>query len=82
MVPVYQTFGGGKWADDGGGRYTLPTVSQLQQILARWETLVPMPVFDVAYSWGSQNAHVALESSPDLQAVFWLHNSATKAVSP
>ncbi len=82
MVPVYQAFGGGNWVDDGGGRYALPTVGQLQQILARWETLVPTPEFDVAYSWGPQNAHLALESSPDLQAVFRLHNSATKAASP
>ncbi len=82
MVPVYQTFGGGNWVEDGGGRYALPTVSQLQQILAHWEALLPTSVFDVAYSWGSQNGHVALESSPDLQAVFRLHNSATKAVSP
>ena len=82
MVPVYQAFGAGNWVDDGGGRYALPTVGQLRQILARWETLVPTPEFDVVYSWGPQNAHVALESSPDLQAVFRLHNSATKAARP
>jgi hypothetical protein len=74
MVPVYQAFGGGNWVDDGGGRYVLPTVSQLQQILARWDALVPTPVFDYAYSWGSQNADVALDRSPDLQAVFRLRN--------
>jgi hypothetical protein len=79
MVPVYQTFGGGNWMDDGGGRYTLPTSSQLQQILTHWEALLPTPAFDVAYSWGSQNGHVALESSPELQAVFLRHNSPTKA---
>jgi hypothetical protein len=76
MVPVYQTFGGGNWVDDGGGRYTLPTVSQLQQILARWDALVPTPVFDYAYSWGLQNADTALGSSPDLQAVFWRRNKS------
>jgi hypothetical protein len=79
MVPVYQTFGGGNWVDDGDGRYTLPTDSQLQQILAHWEALLPAPTFDIAYSWGSQNEHVALESSPDLQAVFLRHNNAAKA---
>jgi hypothetical protein len=78
IVPVYQTFGGGNWVDDGGGQYALPTVSQLQQILARWDKLVPAPVFDVAYSWGSQNAHVALESSPELQALISLHNGAAR----
>jgi hypothetical protein len=70
MVPVYQTFGGGNWVDDGGGQYTLPTVGQLEQIMARWDALIPTPVFDYAYSWGSQNADAALGSSPDLQAVF------------
>ncbi len=76
IVPVYQTFGGGNWVDDGGGRYTLPTVSQMQQILARWEVLVPTPVFDYAYSWGSQSADEALDSSPELQAVFRRRNRA------
>ena len=74
MVPVYQAFGGGNWVNDAGGRYALPTVSQLQQMLARWEALVPTPIFDFVYSWGSQNADVALDGSPDLQAVFRLRN--------
>jgi hypothetical protein len=82
MVPVYQTFGGGNWVDDFGGRYALPTVSQLRQILARWEAILPTAAFDIAYSWGSQNGHVALESLPDLQAEFLRHNSAVKADTP
>jgi len=82
MVPVYQTFGGGNWVDDGGGRYALPIARQLQQILAHWEALLPTAVFDIAYSWGSQNGHVGLESSPDLQAEFLRHNSATEAHKP
>jgi hypothetical protein len=82
MVPVYQAFGGGNWVDDGGGQYALPTVSQLQEILARWGALVPTPVFDFAYSWGSQDADKALEGSPVLQEVFRLRNSATKADKP
>lgn len=82
MVPVYQTFGGGNWLDDSGGQYTLPTVSQLEQIMARWDALIPTPVFDYAYSWGSQNADAALGSSPDLQAVFSRRDeSATNARS-
>jgi SAM-dependent methyltransferase len=75
MVPVYQTFGGGNWMDDGGGKYILPTVGQMRRILDRWGTLAPTPVFDFAYSWGSQNADEALEGSPDLQSVFSLHNN-------
>jgi SAM-dependent methyltransferase len=78
MVPVYQTFGGGGWMDDGGGKYVLPNVGQMQQILDRWGTLTPTPVFDFAYSWGSQRADEALESSSDLQAVFARHNSGSE----
>ena len=74
MVPVYQTFGGGRWMDDGGGRYVLPTASQMQHILARWDALIPAPVFDFAYSWGSQNGDSALAGSPELQAVFLRRN--------
>lgn len=76
MIPVYQAFGGGNWRDDGGGKYLLPSEKQIQQIFARWEKLVPAPVFDCAYSWGSQRADEAIENSPDLQAAFARHNSA------
>ncbi len=82
MVPVYQVFGGGNWVDDGGGRYALPTVSQLQQILARWEALLPVAAFDIVYSWGVQNGHVGLGSSTKLQAEFLRHNHATEAGKP
>src|SRR5207249_11728454 len=75
IVPVYQAFGAGNWSDDGGGQYTLPTPSQEEQILAVWAPLVPNPVFDYAYSWGTQNADQALEDSPALQAVFSAHNT-------
>jgi hypothetical protein len=75
-VPVYQTFGGGAWMDDGGGKYVLPSVDQMNEILARWGRLVPAPVFDFAYSWGSQRNDMALESSPNLQAILPLHNKA------
>jgi hypothetical protein len=47
----------------------------MRQILDRWGTLTPTPVFDFAYSWGSQNADEALEGSTDLQTVFALHNN-------
>jgi hypothetical protein len=76
MVPVYQAFGGGDWSDGGGGRYTLPTAAQEQQILARWGALVPVATFDFAYSWGSQHGDAALDSSLELQTVFASHNRA------
>jgi hypothetical protein len=56
----------------------LPTAVQLERILANWEALLPTTAFDVAYSWGTQNGHVALESSPELQAVLSRHNHATE----
>jgi hypothetical protein len=74
MIPVYQAFGGGKWRDGEGGHYVLPRVEEEQQIIGRWKKLLTMPVFDFAYSWGSQNGDIALESSPDLQMVFSAHN--------
>jgi len=77
IVPVYQAFGGGGYSDDGGGQYTLPTASQEEQILAVWGALVPNPVFDYAYSWGTQNSDQALEDSPALQAVFAAHNATS-----
>src|SRR5438552_4375314 len=81
MVPVYQAFGGGGWSDDGGGQYTLPTASQEQQIMSTWAPLVPNPVFDYAYSWGTQNSDQALEGSTALQAVFEAHNTASAGAS-
>lgn len=74
LVPVYQTFGGGSWMDDGGGKYVLPTATQMREMLTHWGTLLPAPVFDFAYSWGSQRGDDALERSPELQEVFSSHN--------
>jgi hypothetical protein len=47
-------------------------------MLERWGRLVPAPVFDFVYSWGSQNGDEALENSPDLQAAFARHNGASQ----
>jgi hypothetical protein len=75
IVPVYQTFGGGSWSDDGGGRYLLPTAAQEQQIFSTWASVIPTPAFDYAYSWGSQNGDQSLATSAALQAVFAGHNA-------
>src|SRR5207247_4122277 len=56
---------------------TLPPASQERQILATWGPLVPNPVFDYAYSWGTQNSDQALEGSTTLQAVFSAHNATS-----
>ena len=74
MVPVYQTFGGGEWKDEGGGKYILPTASQLGEMLARWAKLSRPLEFDYAYSWGSQKSDIALESSKELREAFAIHN--------
>lgn len=80
IVPVFQSFGGGSWIDDGGGHYQLPTASELTSMLAQWAKLVPSPAFDVVYSWGSQRADRALADAPaDLRAVFAAHNKITAA---
>ena len=76
IVPVFQTFGGGGWADDQGGHYVTPTAAQEQQMLAHWAGVVPNAAFDYAYAWGSQNGDVALESSQALQNVFLQHNTS------
>src|SRR5205823_6532197 len=65
----------------GGGQYTLPTASQEQQIMSTWAPLVPNPVFDYAYSWGTQNSDQALEGSTALQTVFEAHNTASAGAS-
>ena len=76
IVPVFQTFGGGNWVNDEGGRYVMPTAEQSQQMLAHWQAVVPNAAFDYAYSWGSQNGDVSLENSPELQNVFLQHNTS------
>jgi hypothetical protein len=76
IVPVYQAFGGGSWEDDGGGKYLMPSASQVSQLLATWGRLVPSPAFDYAYSWGNQNGDTSLSDSPADQAVFRAHNTS------
>ncbi|TIQ61226.1 MAG: calcium-binding protein, partial [Mesorhizobium sp.] len=66
IVPVHQTFGGGNWTTNTGGKYVMPTADQLQTMMDHWNELVPSPEFDFAYAWGSQEGDVALESSPEL----------------
>jgi hypothetical protein len=74
LVPGYQMFGRGRWQDDAGGRYELPTAEQARNLLVHWGRLLPQPVFDYAYSWGVQLGDDALESAPDLRAVMSAHN--------
>jgi hypothetical protein len=70
LTPTYQAFGGGTWSSDGGGGYRMPTAAEMRSMLARWDRLVPSPVFDYAYSWGVQRSDTALGGSAELQDVF------------
>ncbi|HET6875914.1 MAG TPA: hypothetical protein VFH38_00140 [Jatrophihabitans sp.] len=75
LVPVFQAFGGGRWTDDGGGHWVLPTAPQARRLICRWGSLVPHPAFDYTYSWGTQNGDKALSTAPaGLRAVFAAHN--------
>lgn len=74
LVPTFQAFGGGNWETSGGGRYLLPTPEQFSEILARWREFLPAPVFDYTYSWGVQEGHEALETTPHLRAAILEHN--------
>ena len=76
MVPVFQSFGGGRWSDGDGGEYRLPTAAQARAMLAQWRALIPAPRFDFAYSWGVQRGDHALEDTIDLRVVFSDHNKA------
>jgi hypothetical protein len=82
IVPVYEAFGLGAWKDDGGGQYAIPTASQEQQILSTWASVVPNPVFDYAYSWGTQNGDTSLSSISALQQVFKNYFSGTQTTVP
>lgn len=55
IVPVYQAFGQTCSSIPSDHRkWRMPTATETRQIFARWDSLVPNPVFDVAYSWGVQ----------------------------
>jgi hypothetical protein len=74
VVPVFQTFGGGDYRTDSGGKYKVPTADELRQILRRWKALVPSPRMDYAYGWNVQANDRALSVLPELQAVMKEHN--------
>jgi hypothetical protein len=74
IVPNYQAFGGGQWRVGENGRYVMPTPAQAEEIIRRWDALVPHPVFDMVYSWGSQRGDYALEDDTALQRLFATRN--------
>ncbi|MER8958105.1 calcium-binding protein [Mesorhizobium sp. M0701] len=82
IIPGYQTFGGGDYNTDMGGKYVVPTAAQMETMMDHWAKLVPSPAFEYAYAWGSQRGDTALESSPELQAVFRQHNLSIAGTAP
>lgn len=73
LVPVYQTFGQTCSSIPTDNRkWRMPTSGEMTQILARWDSLVPHPVFDDAYSWGTQSewACPSLSGNTTLQNLF------------
>jgi hypothetical protein len=75
LVPVYQAFGGGNYISDTGDKYLLPSATQEVDIINTWASLLSTPVFDYAYSWGTQNSDHAIADTPYLQTVFANHNA-------
>ena len=76
IIPVFQAFGGGTWLDDGGGGYQMPTAAEMRSIIDQWAELIPSPVFDFTYSWGSQRADIALADAPaSVRLVLAAHNA-------
>jgi hypothetical protein len=82
IVPTFQSFGGGTWNADSGGAYRLPSSSEMQSMLERWDKLAPAPAFDYAYSWGQQRFDESLAASADLRAVFARRNYEAEAPAP
>jgi len=72
MVPVYQAFGGGGYA-----QWRLPTPDEERTILITWASVTPRPPFDYAYAWASQLGDTALGQSPQLQPIFAAQNAGT-----
>jgi hypothetical protein len=75
IMPIYQAFGGGLWRDDEGGSYIMPNPAEETEIISQWRALIPNPVLDMAYSWGTQREDISLHDAPDLKAVFSIYNT-------
>ncbi len=74
LMPIYQAFGGGRWRDDWGGSYLMPSAASENEIIKRWRALVPSPVIDMAYSWGTQQEDESLHDDSEVMQVFSVYN--------
>ena len=82
IIPVFQAFGQEGRLDGKSIYYRTPTTTEFQDMLDLWKSLVPNPVFDIAYTWGIQCtesscvAPQSLKNHPELQLLIKQHNSA------
>ena len=80
IVPVFHAFGQEGRLDGKSIYYRTPTTTEFQDMLNLWESLVPNPVFDFAYTWGRQcttstcPASQSLKNHPELQLLIKEHN--------
>jgi hypothetical protein len=91
IVPVFQTFGQVCTSSDRNHYYRLPTVAEMEIMLAIWDEKVPVKdrPFDMAYSWGKQpnSACPTLQmadgrSHPDLRSVYKNYFARIKGAFP
>jgi len=77
MVPVIQVFGQ-TCNTQQSHWYKLPTADELTQALQHWDSAVPHPQFDFAYTWASEGpACPALDKAPELQTILHARNTRT-----
>jgi hypothetical protein len=74
IMPIYQAFGGGLWRDDESGSYVMPNPAEETEIISQWRALIPNPVLDMAYSWGTQRGDISLHDVAGLVQVFSIYN--------
>ena len=80
IVPVFHAFGQEGRLDGKSIYYRTPTTTEFQDMLNLWDSLVPNPVFDFAYTWGIQcttstcPASQSLKNHPELQLLIKEHN--------
>ena len=80
IIPVFHAFGQEDRQDGKTIYYRTPTTKEFQDMLDLWESLVPNPVFDFAYTWGIQctesscPASQSLKNHPELQLLVKQHN--------
>ena len=75
IVPVYQAFGGGFFADDGGGQWILPLPRKRRPSSTPGGRSFPPRSSTTPTPWGSQRYDQSLQGSTSLQQVFASHNS-------